>query len=179
MRSLISTGIIVLLVAATFYGCSAGDASEDARNDSTNQQKAEQQAKQSQPEVKQPTHFTDTTSYRTEGDTTYSSSGLKWVDIKVGEGPSPAWGKQVSAHYTLWFEDGTRFQSSHDRGQPYTFVFQPHAVIDGWVECLLTMKPGGVRKVVVPYWLAYGEAGGRGIPPKATLIFEIELVSVK
>ena len=179
MRSSMTLFLVTVFCAAILIGCSGSSAEQDAAK-SESSAKTEKQATQVQTQAqKTPEFFADTTHYVTKGDTTYSSSGLKWVDIKEGSGPNPKFGDRISTHYTLWFEDGTRFQSSKDRGQPYTFVYGPHAVIDGWLEALKTMKKGGVRKLIVPYQLAYGEQGGRGIPPKATLIFEVELVEVQ
>jgi len=115
-----------------------------------------------------------------EADYTTTESGLKYYDLEVGEGPSPEAGQLVSVHYTGWLEDGTKFDSSLDRGQPITFPIGVGQVIPGWDEGVSTMKVGGQRQLVIPSKLAYGEQGAGGvIPPDATLIFEVELLGVQ
>jgi peptidylprolyl isomerase len=108
-----------------------------------------------------------------------TASGLKYVDEVVGTGDSPKPGQNVTVHYTGTLEDGTKFDSSRDRGQPYPFRIGTSAVIKGWDEGIMTMKAGGKRRLIIPPKLAYGTAGNPPkIPPNATLIFEIELLSV-
>lgn len=108
---------------------------------------------------------------------TTTDSGLRYVDLEEGEGPEVAQGDAVSVHYTGWLEDGTRFDSSYNHGEPLNLVAGAGQVIPGWDEGLLGMKPGGRRQLVIPPELAYGEQGaGNGlIPSNATLIFEVEL----
>jgi peptidylprolyl isomerase len=97
-----------------------------------------------------------------------------------GDGPSPETGQTVTVHYTGWLEDGTKFDSSLDRGQPFTFAIGMGQVIAGWDEGVATMKVGGKRQLVIPSELGYGEQGaGAVIPPNATLIFEVELLAVQ
>jgi len=103
-------------------------------------------------------------------------SGLKYIDEKIGEGNSPSVGKMVSVHYTGTLENGAKFDSSYDRGQPYSFAIGTGNVIKGWDEGLMSMKEGGKRKLIIPPDLAYGARGRPGIPPNSTLIFEVELV---
>ena len=109
-----------------------------------------------------------------------TDSGLKYEDIVVGTGASPQRGHQVTVHYTGTLEDGTKFDSSLDRGQPFTFQIGLGRVIKGWDEGVLTMKVGGKRKLVIPPQLGYGARGAGGvIPPNATLVFDVELLDTK
>lgn len=107
-------------------------------------------------------------------------SGLSYTDIVKGTGASPTSGKSVTVHYTGTLENGTKFDSSVDRGQPFVFRIGAGEVIPGWDEGVISMKVGGKRKLVIPSQLGYGAAGAGGvIPPNATLIFEVELLDVE
>ncbi len=113
-----------------------------------------------------------------EGDWIETKSGLKYYDIVVGDGEQPANSStKVEVHYSGWLNDGTKFDSSYDRHKTITFALD--GVIKGWTEGVGSMRVGGTRKLIIPYDLAYG-ARGRGptIPPKATLIFDVELISL-
>lgn len=111
------------------------------------------------------------------GKSVTTASGLIYTDLVVGNGPSPTPGKQVKVHYTGWLENGTKFDSSLDHGQPFVFTIGAGQVIPGWDEGVMTMKTGGKRKLIIPPQLGYGSAGAGGvIPPDATLIFEVELL---
>lgn len=110
---------------------------------------------------------------------TTTESGLKFYDIVVGDGATPSQGQVVTVHYTGWLEDGTIFDSSVERGETFSFALGVGNVIPGWDEGVASMKVGGKRQLVIPADLAYGEQGSGGvIPPGATLIFEVELISV-
>jgi ketosteroid isomerase-like protein len=109
-----------------------------------------------------------------------TESGLRYEDIVVGAGASPQSGQEVTVHYTGTLEDGTKFDSSLDRGQPFKFKIGVGQVIKGWDEGVMTMKVGGKRKLVIPPQLGYGRRGAGGvIPPNATLVFEVELLDVQ
>jgi peptidylprolyl isomerase len=110
---------------------------------------------------------------------TSTASGLRYVDLVEGTGASPAAGDQVEVHYTGWLEDGTKFDSSVDRRQPFVFPLGLGRVIKGWDEGVATMRTGGRRRLIIPAHLGYGDRGaGRAIPPGATLVFEVELLRI-
>jgi peptidylprolyl isomerase len=103
-----------------------------------------------------------------------TESGLKYVDIKVGDGAQPPEGGTVKVHYSGWLDDGTLFDSSVKRGQPTSFGL--NNVIKGWTEGVGSMKVGGKRKLIVPPELGYGSTDRPGIPANSTLTFEVELL---
>ncbi|NEO27725.1 MAG: FKBP-type peptidyl-prolyl cis-trans isomerase [Kamptonema sp. SIO4C4] len=108
-----------------------------------------------------------------------TDSGLQYVEIKEGVGASPQPGQTVVVHYTGKLEDGSKFDSSRDRGQPFSFKIGAGRVIKGWEEGIASMKVGGRRKLIIPPELGYGERGAGGvIPPNATLIFDVELLRI-
>jgi FKBP-type peptidyl-prolyl cis-trans isomerase len=110
---------------------------------------------------------------------TNPNTGLRYLVRAPGEGPPPARGALVVVHYDGFLLNGTKIDSSRDRGEPYRFRVGTDAVIKGWDEALLTMKKGEKRTLLVPWWLAYGESGKGPIPPKGTLRFEVELIEIR
>ena len=113
-------------------------------------------------------------------DTQITASGLKIIELQVGEGAEASSGQTVSVHYRGTLENGKQFDASYDRGTPFNFPLGAGRVIKGWDEGVVGMKVGGKRKLVIPPDLAYGSRGAGGvIPPNATLVFEVELLDVK
>jgi peptidylprolyl isomerase len=113
------------------------------------------------------------------GEPTVTASGLKFIDTAVGTGETPKPGQTLVVHYTGWLADGTKFDSSLDRGQTFEFALGAGEVIKGWDEGLASMTVGGTRRLIIPPDLAYGEPGRGGIPPNATLTFDVQLVEIK
>ncbi len=112
-----------------------------------------------------------------------SPSGLKIEDLKVGDGAVAAAGQNVNVHYTGWLyengQQGAKFDSSVDRGQPFSFPLGAGRVIKGWDQGVTGMKVGGKRRLIIPPDMAYGQRGaGAAIPPNATLIFDVELLGI-
>lgn len=100
-------------------------------------------------------------------------------DLVVGTGTAAASGQKVTVHYTGWLTNGTKFDSSKDRGDPFVFPLGKGQVIKGWDQGVQGMKVGGKRKLTIPPGMAYGSRGAGGvIPPNATLVFEVELLGV-
>ena len=109
-----------------------------------------------------------------------TESGLQIKDLVVGTGEQPEQGNIVAVHYTGWLVDGTKFDSSVDRGTPFEFPLGQGRVIKGWDEGVATMRVGGKRELTIPPELAYGDRGaGALIKAGATLVFEVELLEVK
>ncbi len=114
------------------------------------------------------------------GQTVTTDSGLQYIDLVEGKGRQAELGDQATVHYTGWLANGTKFDSSLDRGQPFSFRVGAGQVIKGWDEGVGTMKVGGKRKLIIPPDLAYGPRGvGTVIPPNATLTFDVELLGLR
>lgn len=111
--------------------------------------------------------------------TTTTASGLVIEEMEVGSGAQAQVGQMATVHYTGWLTNGTKFDSSVDRGEPFAFPLGRRHVIAGWDEGVQGMKVGGRRKLTIPGNLGYGARGAGGvIPPNATLVFEVELLGV-
>lgn len=109
-----------------------------------------------------------------------TQSGLDFIEVEEGKGKKAEAGKTVAVHYTGKFQDGRVFDSSVSRGEPIEFKLGAGQVIRGWDEGISMMRVGGKAQLIIPPDLAYGESGAGGvIPPNATLVFDVELVSVK
>ena len=131
---------------------------------------AEQKAEQQQQQEQQPQASKRVT----------TETGLQYEDMVVGNGPQPQGGQTVTVHYTGWLTNGTKFDSSVDKGQPFQFVLGAREVIRGWDEGVATMRVGGKRRLFVPPDLGYGDRGAGGvIPPGATLVFDVELLGIQ
>jgi FKBP-type peptidyl-prolyl cis-trans isomerase len=109
-----------------------------------------------------------------------TASGLRYIDFGGGSGDEAAAGDRVAVHYTGTLENGTKFDSSRDRGQPFEFHLGQGQVIKGWDEGVAGMRVGDKRRLIIPSNLGYGSRGAGGvIPPNATLIFEVELLGMR
>jgi FKBP-type peptidyl-prolyl cis-trans isomerase len=115
------------------------------------------------------------------GDPKKTASGVKYWDIRVGTGAVATLGKTATVHYTGWLENGKKFDSSVDRGEPFSFTLGEHRVILGWEEGVAGMKVGGKRQLKIPPAAGYGDRDkGNGlIPPNSTLIFDVELLKIQ
>jgi FKBP-type peptidyl-prolyl cis-trans isomerase len=153
MKSLFISLVILLLAGLSLTGARSRGAPGKERNPST--------ATKENPIVK-------------------TASGLEFEELKEGTGDEAKKGDTVEVHYTGKLTDGKKFDSSVDRGQPFSFKLGVGQVIKGWDEGVAGMKIGGKRKLTIPPELGYGDRGAGGvIPPKATLVFEVELLKVK
>jgi FKBP-type peptidyl-prolyl cis-trans isomerase len=118
--------------------------------------------------------------FQVSGTPTAAASGLQIIEIQPGSGDEARSGQQVTVHYTGWLTDGTKFDSSRDRGDPFQFGLGKGQVIRGWDEGVAGMKVGGRRRLVIPPELGYGQRGAGGaIPPGATLLFNVELLGIR
>lgn len=109
---------------------------------------------------------------------TETTTGLHVLDLTEGNGAEAASGQTVVVHYTGWFLDGDKFDSSVDRGETFSFSLGGREVIAGWDQGVAGMRVGGKRRLVIAPDLAYGAAGRSGIPPNSTLVFDVELIQV-
>jgi FKBP-type peptidyl-prolyl cis-trans isomerase len=124
------------------------------------------------------TNYTLNYSFTPEKIIAPSASGLQYIDLAEGTGATPQTGQTVKVQYTGILTDGTKFDSSRDRNQPFSFRIGLGQVIQGWEEGISTMKVGGRRQLIIPATLAYGSQGSGSIPPNATLIFDVEVLEI-
>ena len=130
--------------------------------------------------VRQGSRARSTTIRKTGDGIITTTSGLQYEDLAEGTGEAAKAGNTVEVHYTGWLKDGTKFDSSLDRKQPFTFQLGAGRVIKGWDEGVAGMKIGGKRKLIIPASLGYGSRGAGGlIPPNAELTFEVELLKIR
>jgi FKBP-type peptidyl-prolyl cis-trans isomerase len=162
-------------VIALFAAIGLGGCSTQATNPlpGSTPSEAQSAAPSSQPRDSQ--ESAPATSKSNAGET----AGLIIHDEVIGKGPSAKSGDRVTVHYTGWLKDGTKFDSSKDRNQPFSFSLGAGDVIPGWDQGVAGMKVGGKRKLTIPPNLGYGARGAGGvIPPNATLLFEVELLKI-
>ncbi|MFA5870812.1 MAG: FKBP-type peptidyl-prolyl cis-trans isomerase [Candidatus Paceibacterota bacterium] len=167
--TLILVAIVIVGVGAILYGMRAPQepVAQELQEQGLNQQ-------QSQPITQAPMPQSTNITMQTLDD------GLQIGDEVVGTGAEAVAGKEVTVHYTGTLINGTKFDSSLDRGAPFTFSLGVGQVIRGWDEGVVGMKVGGKRKLIIPSELGYGPRGaGSTIPPNATLLFDVELLGVK
>lgn len=167
------TCLVILVVAVIFNGSSKQQAIAQELNN-----RPQIAINETIQESTHPSTEENTTNMTTENMMT-TESGLQYIDLVEGKGATPQTGQNVTVHYTGTLEDGSKFDSSRDRNRPFTFKIGVGQVIKGWDEGVATMKVGGRRQLVIPSALGYGERGAGGvIPPNATLIFDVELLSI-
>lgn len=164
-RNLIVVAVI-LVAAGSYYFATRNTANVTRMDDQQNLPQA----------TMTPTPTTEATQ---SGNVKTLDGGLKIEDVKIGTGPEVKSGDTIKIHYNGTFEDGTKFDSSYDRGQPFETQIGVGRVIEGWDKGVPGMKVGGKRKLIIPGNLGYGPQGMPGaIPPNATLLFDVELVEI-
>ena len=173
-RHILAPGLLLALGSVIFLGC----------EDEGTKKKASSPRAFQQPDTPDLTKIdeklkADNDLVKKEDKINITKSGLKYEDLKVGEGKEAKAGDKLIVHYTGWLKDGTKFDSSKDRNEPFPVVVGVSSVIKGWHQGLWGMKAGGKRKLIIPSELAYGERGRPPIPPNAELTFEVEVLEIK
>lgn len=180
---LISLGVMVacfvLLVAMQFTGSKQAEAAAITNQPPIVAVQPSQAAPKNAPSSKENSQVNTMTTNESEPQLTTTASGLQYKEIVVGTGAVPQQGQNVVVHYTGTLTNGTKFDSSVDRNQPFSFRIGTGQVIKGWDEGLSTMRVGGKRQLIIPPDLGYGTRGAGGvIPPNATLMFDVELLRI-
>lgn len=173
-----SRGWALVLAAGLAAGCGGeGEPASEAGAGGEGEQTAAEATRDGGAEMA--TDFADALDVRL-GEMNETESGLRWRTLEEGQGAKADSGDTAVVHYTGWLPDGTKFDSSRDRGEPFQFAVGQGQVIQGWDQGVAGMTTGETRQLVIPPSLGYGQRGaGNVIPPGATLVFEVELLEVK
>jgi FKBP-type peptidyl-prolyl cis-trans isomerase len=171
----------VVLLAIGLVACGPAQDPENEAATATAQAAPEEAIVEEQPSAPEIASEGDFDVYAGLGEDAFQTtdSGLRYAILEKGDGDvQPQSGEVVSVHYTGWLEDGTTFDSSVERGQPFSFQLGQQRVIPGWEEGIALLKVGDKARLIIPSELGYGEAGGGPIPPNATLVFDVELLDI-
>ena len=185
MKRFATSGLTVLLLGAVI-GCNQSQMSTTGSTTSTGAAATKSEAPATTPSTTPAAKSSaapsapGTSAPSSDANEVTMPSGLKYSDLHVGDGEIAQVNLTASVHYTGWLTDGTKFDSSLDRGEPFSFRIGAHQVIRGWDEGVQGMRIGGKRKLVIPPDMGYGASGSPPvIPPNATLVFEVELLGLE